>query len=110
MAQVFGVLFVLGLLYLIKTVAYPILANLNLEVLRGMTLKDVMLLFEVIVLLVILGGFVLEEIIKRGPHIATAANASPPSGARWGDLAYLFVAVFGSGALYVALGHLSGGW
>jgi hypothetical protein len=82
-----------------------LLPRLSVELLVNASIATIIKLFEALVLLVILAGFVCQEILHRLSDFL--ARKAPP-GSRWKDLAFVLVALFGSGSFYGALARFAG--
>jgi hypothetical protein len=83
--------------------------TLTLDAISSMPVSQLTKLFEAIVVMVMISGFTLQELMHLLPVILRSRRARGTEGARWSDLTRVLVAIFGSAALYIAMGRL-GDW
>jgi len=72
----------------------------SLNTLRTIPISQLMLLFEAAVGITLLSGFVFQQLIHHCNELFRSNKTSMEGGARWFDLLFLLVAIFGSGVLY----------
>ena len=87
----------------IKSFLIPLLPQLALNGLQGVSVQDLIKAFEVVIFVVVVAGIVLQELLHVAPRMWREPVHERPEGARWMDLLYLFAAAFGSSALYIGL-------
>lgn len=94
-------------IFLVKSFLSP-LPPLSVSILMQTPIEKLTLLFEAAVVIVLVGGFIFQELL----HLAAKtfnwrSLAHDGTAARWSDLLYVLVGIFGSAALYVAFISLS---
>ncbi len=107
-----GVMIAVGIILVGSHVAPELLATDPFE-LTNWTPKQIALALELLAIFVLLGGFCLEELVAITSAVikvlGSRSSQTPAlnvGGNRWMDLAYVFVLIFGSLALYLGFVQL----
>lgn len=87
----------------IKQFMLPLVHDLSLSDILTLSMLDILKVFESIMMLLLLAGFVLQEIEHVATKIVKAENQSHNDNSRWSELIFVFSGAFGSAALYFAI-------
>lgn len=107
-----GVAIAAGMIFVGSNIAPDLLAADPYE-LANWTPKQIALALELLAIFILLGGFCLEELVAITSaviRVLRSRGSQTPTlnvgGNRWMDLAYVFVLIFGSLALYLGFVQL----
>jgi len=82
-------------------------SELRLHELIEMPIQKMTLLFEALVVIVVLGGFVVQQFFHHAGQWVKKEHSNQDTAARWQDLLYVFVAIFASAVLYICFFKLA---
>ena len=77
------------------------------DVLMTTPIDQLTLLIEAAVMFIVAGGFVVQQFFHHMRASGIVGHATESKESRWSDLLFLFVAIFGSAALYAGFIKLS---
>lgn len=106
------VVFVLVVLtfFVVKEYMIPILPEFSLVNILALPMFDLVKVFETVVVIIFLTGFVLQELFEALANILFCeyGHLVTNNSIRWSNLVYIFVLIFGSASLYVGVSNIAG--
>lgn len=92
----------------VETFALPLIHELSISAILALPMLDLLKIFEFILFLILLAGFVLQEVVHAVvSRILKEKDHSENNSSRWEDLLYVIVGAFGSGGLYIGVQKIS---
>jgi len=102
-----GFILIVLTLAAIKMYMLPLIDELSLRLILTLPMLDVLKIAESILILILLAGFVLQEVVHALSGILQEHENSSASHPPWRYLWYLLAGVFGSAGLYMTVLKIS---